>query len=1034
MINKTLFQNGIIVRGNIDVTGSLTIASGGITGSLEGSSSYSTTSSYILLNTSQIEVTHINGSKTYYIPSENTDIGYGNALLSASINKKHGDIIRLNSGTYDIGNNKIDMSINTSGSISLFGAGKYSTIILSSLNANLDGPVVVAGKNSITSDLTLYGNNSNPFVTQILWGIFGSNNSFENATLRNAVVCSVVDGVYFQSNVSGSNVYLDNVDIMSRYDGIVWGNVYPGTMSMHNCNVIVISTSSFNVELSSLKVSTGHIVANNCNFIASGSPVGNYSVMLLETGSGFFTSCNFNSYGNSSINIFNSGIGQCYILGSNYNALLSGSITLLGNSNYSKTASYISPSSINVPNGIVGLDSNGNISASVIPLRNIFTNLQNVVLQAGEAAYATDRSAYFVGDGTSSIKELFPTYVGLATSSVYTYYIPFKFSQGGENQAIGTGSHAGGSYTTTNGNYSHAEGYSNTTNGVGSHAEGNYTTANGAGSHAEGDSTNAMQDFSHAEGSSTVTYGYGSHAEGLSTIAVGNYSHADGEGTVASGSCQLAVGRYNIPNTASLVIIGNGTSQIARSNAATFNSQSIIFSVPLTSNVTGSLSGTATMAISASNIILPATLSGWRIYEDIPTETLFISHSTSPYGHVRVRDLTANVAVGAIEYLYAPKIQQLTEFSIDIPTDLGEDTVLHISSSRVVANGSITASAFMGDIAFAHNSETCNVAISAVSSSFATNATSASFARSASFSTSAASATSASFSPTATSLTSSRLQVNAGITASRWNNLDQRILISGGDTSGMYITGQSSAGSYKPFVFANNAVDGLASSAHQFLFSIDNSTTLQFSKAIATIGNSALPMSQSGASIHVASVTTSSVGINEYGTGLNIYNNNNTTNNITSIGFGQVSDGFSGMAKIGVQHTSRNAGSRENDIFFAPSSNNYAIERMRLYANGNLSLSGSIRVHGGVVTPCRIVSSSMAVANNDHTIVITGSTTVTLLLPTGSTSHGRNLIIRNKNTNPVYMIPVVGNTIENATASVSSTSRIQCCGDEWITL
>lgn len=93
--------------------------------------------------------------------------------------------------------------------------------------------------------------------------------------------------------------------------------------------------------------------------------------------------------------------------------------------------------------------------------------------------------------------------------------------------------------------------------GDNSHAEGNNTTASGLDSHAEGDTTTAS--------------GYASHAEGFVTTASGEVSHAEGYGTNAASQCQHSQGKYNIEDSSDTYadIIGNGTSDTARSNAAT---------------------------------------------------------------------------------------------------------------------------------------------------------------------------------------------------------------------------------------------------------------------------------------------------------------------------------------------------------------------------------------------------------------------------------------------------------------------------------
>lgn len=125
---------------------------------------------------------------------------------------------------------------------------------------------------------------------------------------------------------------------------------------------------------------------------------------------------------------------------------------------------------------------------------------------------------------------------------------------------------------TTIGNYSFAEGDGTTASGDYSHAEGSYTTASGNYSHAEGNITTASGDYSHAEGFNTTASGHYSHAEGIDTTASGDHSHAEGIGTIASyDSDQHVQGKFNIEDSSRTYadIIGNGTKDTARSNAAT---------------------------------------------------------------------------------------------------------------------------------------------------------------------------------------------------------------------------------------------------------------------------------------------------------------------------------------------------------------------------------------------------------------------------------------------------------------------------------
>ena len=100
-----------------------------------------------------------------------------------------------------------------------------------------------------------------------------------------------------------------------------------------------------------------------------------------------------------------------------------------------------------------------------------------------------------------------------------------------------------------------------------SHAEGFKATASGYASHAEGHTAKATGYASHAEGCETESKGSYAHAEGRYTIAKTAQSHAEGEGTIAAGRNQHVSGSYNIEDTTSLVIVGNGDGDNNRRNA-----------------------------------------------------------------------------------------------------------------------------------------------------------------------------------------------------------------------------------------------------------------------------------------------------------------------------------------------------------------------------------------------------------------------------------------------------------------------------------
>lgn len=119
-------------------------------------------------------------------------------------------------------------------------------------------------------------------------------------------------------------------------------------------------------------------------------------------------------------------------------------------------------------------------------------------------------------------------------------------------KALAICAHAEGSTTEASGSSAHAEGYKTIASAECSHAEGSTTQATGGSSHAQGYMSKATAACAHAEGSNTLASGASSHAQNLYTIAMGEN--------------QTAIGKFNIEDTTSAFIIGNGSST-KRSNA-----------------------------------------------------------------------------------------------------------------------------------------------------------------------------------------------------------------------------------------------------------------------------------------------------------------------------------------------------------------------------------------------------------------------------------------------------------------------------------
>ena len=141
--------------------------------------------------------------------------------------------------------------------------------------------------------------------------------------------------------------------------------------------------------------------------------------------------------------------------------------------------------------------------------------------------------------------------------------------------SVSQGSHtvATGDYAVAQGHWTMATGMASKASGLLTRAAGHYSTADGTRTvalknncHAEGDVTQATGTTAHSEGNETLASGNVSHAEGWKTTASGIAAHSEGEGTIAAGRGQTAMGRYNVSDTSSKLIVGIGTSDTARKN------------------------------------------------------------------------------------------------------------------------------------------------------------------------------------------------------------------------------------------------------------------------------------------------------------------------------------------------------------------------------------------------------------------------------------------------------------------------------------
>ena len=251
--------------------------------------------------------------------------------------------------------------------------------------------------------------------------------------------------------------------------------------------------------------------------------------------------------------------GSTIITGSlNVSAGITGS--LFGTSSYATSASQAISSSfaINASSSLFAVSSSRSVSASFATLAatattaSYATTAQSVlgtITNALTASYVNPLNQNVLITGSLAQGVIGNTVTG--TGAHAEGYLTnatgiYSHAEGNTTTALGASSHAEGVGTTARTDYSHAEGEGSVASGSVSHAEGYYTNASGSYSHAEGRLTIAQGYASHAEGSSSVASGIASHAEGTTTVASGNFSHAEGGFTTASNSYAHAEGGQTI--------------------------------------------------------------------------------------------------------------------------------------------------------------------------------------------------------------------------------------------------------------------------------------------------------------------------------------------------------------------------------------------------------------------------------------------------------------------------------------------------------
>ena len=202
---------------------------------------------------------------------------------------------------------------------------------------------------------------------------------------------------------------------------------------------------------------------------------------------------------------------------------------------------------------------------------------------------------------------------------------------------------------TSHGGTGNADGYirkgvaQRSTVGNGATAEGYGNTVSGDYSHAEGSGNTASSYHTHAEGSTNTASAPQAHAEGYGTTASGAHSHAGGAYTVAGYANQMAIGEYNDNKATTLLEVGNGTADNARSNAFEVHSNGNIVAGGTVSDANGELNAVAANSSDAPTSLLNKLKIGSTTYDATAVKPYTVSSITSgTTGVIRVNTISTN--------------------------------------------------------------------------------------------------------------------------------------------------------------------------------------------------------------------------------------------------------------------------------------------------------------------------------------------------------------------------------------------------------
>lgn len=216
----------------------------------------------------------------------------------------------------------------------------------------------------------------------------------------------------------------------------------------------------------------------------------------------------------------------------------------------------------------------------------------------------------------------------------------------------------------------------------------------GAYSSAMGYAVNSSGNYSHAEGSGTTASGHYSHAEGRYTTASGTHSHAQNNYTIAARKSQTAIGEYNVEETGDAttrgsysLIIGNGTSTSARSNALTVDWSG---NVNIASGAKYKINGTALAASDVGAVPTTRTVNSKALSANISLTASDVG-AVPTTRKVNSKALSADISLAASDVGAVPTTRTVNSKALSADISLTASDVGAVPTTRTVNGHALSA-------------------------------------------------------------------------------------------------------------------------------------------------------------------------------------------------------------------------------------------------------------------------------------------------------------------------------------------------------